>query len=99
MKLTIIPEWRVAWRYWSLRLGILAAAVQSYIYSTPTAVVDAWNALPAEIKGYVPANYLQQVGVGLAIATVVSRIVGQPKAAAKHAIAEAVKEGDKANEN
>ena len=56
-----------SWRMWSMQLLALAAVVQG-----------VWLALPEETKASLPADVVQWVTMGLAIAGAVARVVKQP---------------------
>lgn len=83
----LIDGWRQAWRLWSVRLSALGTLLMAWAALAPNALLQAWNAMPAEVRALVPEDVGNAVPFLLFFATLVARFVPQPKAAAK--IAEA----------
>ena len=42
----LIPEWRVAWKFWSVQLAALGTLVTGVLISFPDAALAAWALLP-----------------------------------------------------
>ncbi len=97
-KIQLIPHWREAWRYWSLRLTTLGTLLITYLTASPEAVLQAWAVLPEDIKAFLPPNYSKFVAIGILALGAVARIIKQPKAEEKIAVKEAVTEAKKAEE-
>lgn len=68
MNITLIPEWRAAWRMVSVQCMTLAAAIQG-----------GWQSLPPNLVEKVPPEVVHWVTLGLLIAGIVGRLVVQPK--------------------
>lgn len=49
-----IPQWRNAWRWWSIRVAALAGVVISYVLAAPETLVQVIHMLPADLRGWVP---------------------------------------------
>ena len=68
--MTLIEEWRQAWRWFSMQAMALAAAVQG-----------AWAAVPADMKAHVPAALLTTATIALLLAGIGGRLVKQERLA------------------
>jgi len=58
----LVAEWRQAWRWFSLQAIVLSGVVQG-----------AWEALPADLKQYLPRG----LGLGLSLAILLLGIAGR----------------------
>ena len=79
MQVRLIKQWRSFWRMWSLRFTALGTVLLGLITTSPDIIIAAWNALPAELKQYIPQQYLMYVTIGLFILGMVSRVIKQEK--------------------
>lgn len=75
----IINDWRKAWRFWSIRIGILGTCVASIFLAAPDAALYAWALLPDDIKSHLPPAFIKFSGVGILILSFIARLVRQPK--------------------
>ena len=50
----LVPAWRVWWKLWSMRLGVVAAGIVSYLTQVPTALKSAMDALPDWLHDSLP---------------------------------------------
>ena len=64
----LIPNWRAAWRMFSVQAQALALAV-----------LGAWQAMPDELRSAVPLWAVITVAMVLLVAGIVGRLVAQPK--------------------
>ena len=65
----LIPNWRRAWRMFSVQAMAAVAVLQT-----------AWPQIPDDIKAGWPPHLVHWVTVALVVAGVVGRVVSQPKA-------------------
>lgn len=65
----LVADWKQAWKWLSVRFVALAAAVQASLL-----------AFPETLTAYIPANWLHVVVIVLLAASVIGRLVDQPKA-------------------
>ena len=69
--MTLIPDWRAAWRLWSVRLIALGAL---------------WSAIPRELLAVIPTDWQHWIGlvifVGAGIARVMQQAPAEPPAIA-----------------
>jgi len=66
----LVPEWRVAWRWFSVQLAAVLAALPM-----------VWPQLPADVKAYIPPEWHPWIVSGMALAIIAGRLV--PQGAAK----------------
>lgn len=64
----LIPNWRRAWRMFSVQAQALAFAV-----------LGGWQAMPDELRAAVPAWAVLAVAMVLLVAGIVGRLIQQPK--------------------
>lgn len=65
--MTLIPEWRQAWRMFSVHCMSAAAALLS-----------TWQALPDDLRAAVPQPWVLWLAVALMVLGVVGRLIDQP---------------------
>ena len=76
----LIDDARLWWRFWSMRLAALGAVVTALAQWFPDALSAAWNAMPSDMRGLLPAPLLHSIPVILFVAVMIARIVAQKKA-------------------
>lgn len=96
MKLQLIPYWRQAWRLWSVRFATLGALLWAYLLASPESITQVWYSLPDEMKALIPVNWQRWLTFFIFVASALSRIVQQNKAAAvvEQAMTEKVASGE-----
>lgn len=67
----LIPEWRKAHQYWSVRVNALGATLMALTEY----VKDAWGSIPQDLKGLLP--YASKVALGLFVLGIVVRYLPQ----------------------
>lgn len=77
MKLKLIAGWRDGWRLWSVRLAALGALLSAAAIAAPDMILAAWNAMPDELRAYLPERTGQILSVMIYAAAVVARLVKQ----------------------
>lgn len=68
MKIHLIPNWRRAWRMFSVQAQALAFAV-----------LGGWQAMPDDLRAVVPASAVFGLAMVLLVAGIVGRLIDQPK--------------------
>jgi hypothetical protein len=68
MKPRLIPNWKRAWRMFSVQAQAGALAV-----------LGAWQAVPEDLKAAIPAPYVYGLAMALLVLGIVGRLVDQPK--------------------
>jgi hypothetical protein len=66
--MTLVEEWRGAWRWFSLQAMVLSGVVQA-----------AWDALPADLKQYLPHWLGLVLSLSLLLLGIGGRLVKQRK--------------------
>ena len=79
----LIPEWRVAWKFWSVQLAALGTLVTGVLISFPDAALAAWALLPADMKAFLPKEKMPIVGVAIFALSIVARMTNQRKVQAQ----------------
>ena len=74
-KFSLIENWKLWWRFWSIRFGILGAFVVSF----PDVMIQTWTTLPDHVRDIIPEQYIPHIGTGLLVLSLVSRIIKQEK--------------------
>lgn len=63
----LIPNWRQAWRMFSVQAQAVALAV-----------MGAWQVMPDDLRGRVPAWAVLTVAMVLLVAGIIGRLIDQP---------------------
>lgn len=79
IRVRLIAQWRSFWRMWSIRFTALGTAMLAFISTSPDIIIGAWNALPMEIRQYIPQNYLLYITIAIFVLGMFSRVVKQEK--------------------
>lgn len=70
---------RLLFRAWSVWLASIGSILSAWAQSFPQAAIDGWNALPPDIKSYLPQNYLGLIGAFMVAMGVVAQFIRQKK--------------------
>jgi hypothetical protein len=73
----LIEDWRRSWRFWSMRLGLIGAFLAGASAAFPDAMLEAWTALPPDLRALVPAHAAQIIAATLFVGTMVARLYRQ----------------------
>lgn len=79
VKIALIDDWRLFWRFWSVRLGIIGTAITGVLVASPDAALYAWNMLPPDLKAAIPERYVPLIGVGVFVLSMFARVVKQKR--------------------
>jgi hypothetical protein len=66
--MTLHPEWRQAWRWFSMQAMVLVAAIQA-----------AWAAIPEDLKAHFPPRLVSILSIALLIFGIGGRLVRQKR--------------------
>lgn len=83
-RLDFVPHVKSLWRAWSVRLSTLAILVQAFAEQFPQHALNAWNALPPDIKSLLPPDWLHYISMGLVILALFAQPFLQPKMRRDH---------------
>lgn len=67
MKARLIPNWRRAWKMFSVQAQALALAI-----------LGAWQVMPEDLKAAIPPGAVFWCAMGLLVAGIIGRLVDQP---------------------
>ena len=81
--MTLLPDWRQAWRWWSVRLSALGTILYAAALAFPQWPLELWNMMPGEVRGFMPQNFATWISFALFLGVVFARLMPQPKAEAK----------------
>jgi lysozyme len=73
----LIPDWRLSWRLWSVRLAAIGALLSALAAGAPDALLTAWNALPDEVRMLIPASIGRWLSSALFLLAMIARLVRQ----------------------
>lgn len=65
----LVPEWRRAWRMWSVQILAVIALIP-----------QIWEELPPEVQLMIPAEWHPHILTVVAVATIIARLVKQSDA-------------------
>ncbi|MDZ7922714.1 MAG: hypothetical protein U5M23_01355 [Marinagarivorans sp.] len=75
----IKKEFRVCWRFWSLRIGFIASSgvggLTALILAWPESIVAVWASIPDDAKAFIPDEYLPAIAFFIFAASALNRIV------------------------
>lgn len=77
MKLT--KDAKVWWKLWSVRLHALGLLITGWLTAVPDAALFAWNAMPADMKAFLPPQYMPFIGMAILVLGILARFVKQEK--------------------
>jgi len=77
--LEFVRHARLLFKTWSVWLASLGSMLSAWAQSFPASALDAWNALPQDVKAILPHNYLGLIGAFLVAMGVLAQFVRQKK--------------------
>lgn len=84
--MTPLENWRALWRAWSVQLAAIGAALTALLLANPEGLQAAWNAIPPEVRGVLPAQVAQWITLLLFVLVAVARVIRQPGVNAPEAV-------------
>jgi hypothetical protein len=76
-KIHLIEDWRNFHKFWSVRLSLIGSALLAAFFAYPEAMLHVWNAIPPDMKAYIPAKFAPFIPVSIIVAGVLARIIKQ----------------------
>jgi len=64
----LIPNWRQAWRMFSVQAQGLALSI-----------LGAWQVMPEDLKAHLPGGLVYWLAMGLMVLGIAGRLIDQPK--------------------
>lgn len=78
--------WLRAWPLWSVRMSALGAILTAFAAATPDTLVQAWTALPDDVRAVLPESVGRLVPTLLFLATIVVRMIPQASTAKRESL-------------
>lgn len=79
MKIELVDNWKKWHKFWSVRLGLMGAAITTGFLAAPDAAIQVWAVLPGEVKATFPPDFVKYFGIFLIAIGSFARIVKQNK--------------------
>lgn len=73
----MIPNWRQAWRWWSVRVSAIGALLSAAALAAPDALLSAWHVLPLD---RLPPRVVFALQLLMLLLVIATRLIAQPKA-------------------
>ncbi|QXT34345.1 hypothetical protein KV697_10915 [Sphingomonas sanguinis] len=70
-----IPNWRQAWRLWSVRVSAFGAVLFAFLLAAPDQVQAIWNALPPDVQAAIPNS--KTLALAISVAVTIARVLQQ----------------------
>lgn len=67
-RLSLVPDWKNAWRWWSVQLMLLNGILQAF-WEAAQAIPEAWEVIPADWRGWIT--------LGLLALALIARLIDQ----------------------
>jgi len=79
----LIPDIKLVWRMWSVRLNAIGLAILAWVQIDPVSVLAVWNMMPYDVRHALPSNTISIIGMIVFGLSMLARVVRQPKLEAK----------------
>lgn len=86
--LEFVKHARLLFKTWSVWLASLGSMLSAWAQSFPASALNAWNALPPDVKEVLPHNYLGLIGAFMVAMGVMAQFVRQRNLAEKRSALE-----------
>ena len=70
---------KLLWKAWSVWLSTAGAALGVFLLQAPDALRGAWDALPPDLRGVLPVNFVQYITYMLVALGIISQFIRQKK--------------------
>lgn len=67
------------WRFWSVRLAAIGAALEAFLQWFPDQAKDVWNWLPDGMRATLPGWLTSSFPIVLFVAVIATRLIAQKK--------------------
>lgn len=73
----LVPNWRQAWRWWSVRVSAIGAALSALAIGAPDLITSVWTSLPVDAREALPFRLSMVVPTVLFALNILARILQQ----------------------
>lgn len=84
----LIEDWhRKIWKFWTVRIQLVAAFFTSLMFVDPQVLLGAWNMMPSPVRALLPDSLFRTIGIVLFITnmlTIFARPIAQKKLSKNH---------------
>lgn len=76
----IIPDWRDAWRFWSIRFNAIGLALAGVLLAIPfDQLLMVWGFVPSGVKSNLPTEIIVGILMTFSVASTAARFIQQRK--------------------
>ncbi|WP_338556644.1 hypothetical protein [Erwinia sp. E_sp_B04_7] len=76
-KIELVSHFRLLFKTWSVWLASAGSAVGAWVQSFPDSAMNAWTALPGDVKTYIPQHYLGLIASFMVALAVMAQFIRQ----------------------
>ncbi|QZQ48732.1 hypothetical protein K6L24_13080 [Erwinia persicina] len=78
-RVALVDHARLLVKTWSVWLASGGSALTAWVQSFPDAALNAWGALPEDVKSCLPHNFLGMIGAFMVAMAVMAQFIRQKK--------------------
>lgn len=71
----IVIEFKVCWRYISLKVGFVSSVISGFILTWPDSTLYVWSMMPDEVRNVLPENTVFIISFVVFIMAMLNRIL------------------------
>lgn len=66
-KLSFVDDAKDWWRWWSVRIQMVCAALTGWLWFDPSSLLAVWNMMPRPVRSLLPEHFVTALGAVLFI--------------------------------
>jgi hypothetical protein len=75
----LTDDWRRAWKWGSMRIAALGAAIYGAFIAWPGLALEVWNMIPQSVREYLPDNMNRVGAFVVCLGVIVTRLHKKPE--------------------
>lgn len=79
LRARIVDDWRLGWRFWSIRLQAAAIATGAVLAAAPGFAGAIWSTIPADVRAMIPGTIGRWLPVAFGVLAMLARFVKQTR--------------------
>jgi hypothetical protein len=79
MKGVFIADIKQFFKFWSVRIDMIALAFSGWFLAFPDSALTVWNMFPQDLKTAIPDGWVRVISVGLLVLSLIARSIRQNK--------------------